>query len=250
MTPLQGKVSLVTGAGSGIGAEIALLFARNGAHVIVTDVDAAAAAHTLSMLRSHGLSGDAGRLDVSSESEWNDIVSSIEGRQGKLDILVNNAGISEFCLIEDTTTEFFMRNVMVNQLGVFLGMRSVIALMRSGGGGSIINLSSTSGLTGRPRQMAYGATKWAVRGMTKTAAVELGPDNIRINSIHPGMTDTPMLQKMRPQAETDAAAMKLPLSRPGKPADMASMALFLASDQSAYCTGAEFVVDGGFMTRA
>lgn len=249
MDLLKGKVALITGAGSGIGAEIATAFAREGAHVISSDANDDGAAETATTLKSEGLSCRAAHLDVTSEVEWDNVISSIGSEERRLDILVNNAGVSGYCPIEDTSTEFFMRFVMVNQLGVFLGIKSSIKLMRASGGGSIINMSSSSGLTGRPRMIAYGGTKWAVRGMTKTAAVELGPDNIRVNSLHPGMTNTPMLQKMSP-TNVESHAARLPLRRLGTPGDAAAMALFLASDQSAYCTGSEFVVDGGFSTRA
>jgi 3alpha(or 20beta)-hydroxysteroid dehydrogenase len=242
---LEGKVAIITGASRGQGEADARLFADEGAKVLITDVldD-----------KGEALAADIGdaaayrRLDVTDEESWMAAVADAVERWGQLDILVNNAGIGEGGPIEYTTLEAYRRVIDVNQTGVFLGIRSVIAAMRDSGGGSIVNISSVDGMLGMAWVIAYVASKFAVRGMSKTAAIELGQYGIRVNSVHPGGVDTPMI---RPEGMEgfDPGAMftKIPLGRIGMPEDIARVVLFLASDASAYVTGTEVVVDGGLI---
>ncbi len=229
---LGGKVALITGGARGIGAAIAALFEARGAKVVVADI-------SVSEERL-----ERGRLllplDVSEPESWSQAVASILKAFGRLDILVNSAGIFTVATIEDETPERFMSMVHINQLGVFLGMQAVLEPLRAAGGGSIVNLSSAAGLTGTPRTIGYSATKWAVRGMTKVAAIEFAPFNIRVNSIHPSAVATPMLGDMAANA-----GKSTPIGRVALPEEVAELALFLASDASRYSTGSEFVCDGG-----
>ena len=246
---LSGKVALITGAARGQGAAEARLFVEQGARVIVADIledEARAVARSL---------GDAAlfmKLDVTQEADWEAAVAAGVQRFGKLDVLVNNAGISFIAPIAETTLEAYRRIVEINQVGVFLGMRTVIDPMTKNGGGSIINISSTVGLVGLASSTAYTATKFAVRGMTKSAALELAGLGIRVNSVHPGFIDTPMSKLHSPDPKSVEVAKaffkKVPLGRVAQPEEVAPLVAFLASDQSAYCTGGEFAVDGGFTT--
>jgi 3alpha(or 20beta)-hydroxysteroid dehydrogenase len=236
---LEGKVAIITGGARGQGAAEARLFVREGAKVLVADVlddDGEALATEL---------GDAGRyhhLDVTDAAGWAAAVEAAEDAFGGLDVLVNNAGIHHITRIEDETLDVFERTIRVNLYGVFLGIQAVLPVMRAGGGGSIVNISSLAGMKGIPGHGAYGASKWAVRGLTKTAAAELGHDGIRVNSVHPGAIKTAML----PDApEGDARFAGLPLGRPGEADEVANLVLFLASDESSYITGTEHVIDGG-----
>jgi 3alpha(or 20beta)-hydroxysteroid dehydrogenase len=184
--------------------------------------------------------------DVGDEAQWAEAVAVAVDRFGRLDVLVNNAGVVHHASVADTTLADYERLVRVNQIGVFLGMRAVIEPMRRAGGGSIVNVSSVRGISGATRLLAYTATKFAVRGMTKVAALELGRDGIRVNSLHPG----PVATDIAAGADIDPVAMAAyfahqALPRIGQPDELARVALFLASDESSYCTGAEFVADGG-----
>jgi len=174
-------------------------------------------------------------------------VDEAVGTFGRIDVLVNNAGVLHFAAIADQTVEDFRRVFSVNQLGAFLGMRTVAPVMERQGGGSIVNVSSIEGLAGAPFLVAYNATKFAVRGMTKTAALELGPSGIRVNSVHPGLIDTGMTRAAvgGDGADLEKACRSLPVKRAGQPEDITGVMTFLASEESAYCTGSEFVVDGG-----
>jgi 3alpha(or 20beta)-hydroxysteroid dehydrogenase len=242
MSALIGRVAIVTGAAQGMGRAIAERFAREGARVVVTDVDDAgrAVAQTLDgSVFCH--------LDVGSPGDWTAVVEQAVGQFGSVDVLVNNAGLVYQAALVDTTLADFERVVRVNQTGPFLGMQAVLPAMRAAGGGSIINVSSVRGLSGANGLLAYTATKFALRGMTKVAAIELGRFGIRVNSIHPGAVATegvlgPAIDDLD---AIDARFSELPISRIGRPGDVAAMAVFLASDESSYCTGAEFVVDGG-----
>jgi len=245
MGRLDGKVVLITGAARGQGAEEARLFAAEGATVVLTDVlDDEGGRVAAGIARARYL-----HLDVRSEAAWQAAVDSLLATEGRIDVLVNNAGIDLAMRFEATTLEDFERVIAINQTGVFLGMRTVARAWIAGGrGGSIINVSSVAGLEGVKGRAAYGSSKWAVRGMTRTGALEWGDRGIRVNSIHPGLIETPMTAGLRPfrDPEVRARAEKgIPLGRMGQPIDIAWMALFLASDESAYCTGQEFVVDGG-----
>lgn len=234
---LAGKTALITGGASGMGEAIATSFVRAGASVIIADMH---------IQRGAGLQDRLGqkarfvRLDVRSEDEWQGAVLEAERHFGPLDILVNGAGILRESSLEDTTPDEYRLLTDVMQFGVYLGMRAAAPSMRRAGGGSIINISSTAGMVGYPQTFAYTAAKWAVRGMTKAAALDLAPDRIRVNSIHPGNTNTPMIQGF------DYAVDTVPLKRNASAEEIAHLALFLASDESQYVTGAEHVIDGGF----
>jgi 3alpha(or 20beta)-hydroxysteroid dehydrogenase len=239
---LQNKVALISGGARGMGAAEARLFVSEGASVVIGDVlidEGKALADEL---------GDAARfveLDVTSEESWASAVAVATAEFGGLHVLVNNAGIWQVMPLALCSAEDFMRVVEVNQLGVFLGMKSVIPAM-SQSGGSIVNISSIAGMVGAVAQVAYGASKWAVRGMTKTAAIELAQIGIRVNSVHPGLIQTPMLQTVLDYGvEADQLTTAIPQGRLGNAEDVANMVLFLASDESGHCTGSEFIVDGG-----
>jgi 3alpha(or 20beta)-hydroxysteroid dehydrogenase len=247
MGRLDGKVALISGGARGQGEAEVRRFVSEGAKVVFGDI-----LDDLGKAVAEDL-GDAAHylhLDVRREEDWNEAVTDAESRFGRLDVLVNNAGVLEMgTLTHDTTLEAYMRVVEINQIGPFLGMRAAIPALLRAGGGSIVNTSSTNGLAGYGGTIAYTASKFAVRGMTKNAALEYGAAGIRVNSVHPGGVDTAMT---RPDdlggftEEDQAAAWALtPIPRIGQPADIANVVLFLASDESAYCTGAEFVVDGG-----
>lgn len=242
MARLNGKVALVTGAARGMGAAEARLFAAEGAKVVLTDLlDAEGEA----VAREIGRAACYLHHDVAREDHWAEAVRLAQDRFGGLDILVNNAGIYQPAPLETCSTELFERMWRVNQLGVFLGMRAAVPALRARGGGAIVNISSIAGLRGFPGALAYVGTKWAVRGMTKTAATELAPDRIRVNSVHPGLIDTPMIAANT--AETNAAVVAgTPLKRAGTSEEVAQLVLFLASEEASYITGAEVAIDGGW----
>jgi 3alpha(or 20beta)-hydroxysteroid dehydrogenase len=240
MGELDGRVALVTGGARGQGAAEARLFAREGATVVITDVLDEAGERTAGELGADYL-----HLDVASEQEWEAVVNGVVERHGRLDVLMNNAGIFKPAQLLNTSKEMWDQTVAINQTGVFLGMRTAArAMIAAGNGGSIINTSSIAGLEGGFGATAYGATKWAVTGMTKTVAKELGKHGIRVNSIHPGVIVTDMVEHMVTGKE-DKMASRQPIRRLGTPEDIAEMALFLAGDRSSYCTGQAFTVDGG-----
>ena len=240
---LEGRVALISGGARGQGEAEARLFASEGAKVMLADVLDEAGRKVASEI------GDAAayvHLDVTKEDEWAAAVQATVQAFGKLDILVNNAGIVLASKIENTSLDDYRKVIEVNQVGVFLGMRAAIAPMREAGGGSIINISSNAGLEGVEGVISYVSSKWAVRGMTKTAAIELGQYGIRVNSVHPGGVDTPMLGSSDfDNVDKNAAWASQPIQRIGRPEEIARMVLFLASDESSYSTGAEFVADGG-----
>jgi len=241
---LEGKVALITGAARGQGAAAARRFVAEGARVMIADVLAE---------EGKALAGELGDaawyqpLDVADEQAWADAVTALEKVFGGLDVLVNNAGILFFSPLETTELKDYERVIRINQVGTFLGMRAAVPLMRRAGGGSIVNISSVEGLAGMPFLVAYAASKFAIRGMTKVAAMELGQHGIRVNSVHPGAVDTPMISSALGGIAIDNAPIgaRVALGRVAKPDEVANVVLFLASDESAYCTGGEFVVDGG-----
>jgi 3alpha(or 20beta)-hydroxysteroid dehydrogenase len=242
MGELDGKVAIVTGASRGQGAAAVRRFVEEGARVVIADVNDEAGKDLAQEL------GDASyfrHLDVSDEHEWTTVVGEVVDTLGGLHVLVNNAGVLHFSALAETTLADYERVVRVNQFGCFLGMRAAARAMT--GGGSIVNLSSVEGLAGMPYTVAYAASKFAIRGMTKVAALELGPLGIRVNSVHPGMIDTKMVQDAIGGHEVDLTPVtkKLALRRVGRAEEIAELVLFLASDRSSYSTGAEFVADGG-----
>ena len=243
MGVLDGKVALITGAARGQGAEHAARFVREGAEVVVADVLDDAGAKVAASL---GAAAHYVHLDVTDEASWSAAVEETVARFGRLDVLVNNAGILRVAPLVDTSVEDYMAVVSVNQLGCFLGMRTAVPPMIEAGGGSIINVSSVAGMQGLPGVMGYVASKSAIRGMTKAAAVELGHSGIRVNSVHPGTIDTPMVGGEEfADVDADAVYAALPIPRIGQPADISPIMVYLASDESSYCTGSEFVIDGG-----
>lgn len=243
MGRLSGKVAIITGAARGQGEQAARLFVREGARVLLTDVlDEAGEALAAEL----GPSARYLRLDVSREDDWARAVSAV-AELGPLNVLLNNAAVVFARSIADTTLEDYQRVIGINQVGTFLGMRSVIEPMKRAGGGSIINVSSIDGLQSKNGLVAYSASKWAIRGMTKTAALELGQFGIRVNSIHPGGIDTLMGNPAGiATADLDRYYTLQAIPRVGQPVEVAWMAVFLASDEASYCTGSEYPVDGGW----
>ena len=245
MRRLDGKVALISGGARGQGEAEARLFVAEGARVVIGDLLEKDCDRVAAEL------GDAARaipLDVTSEQSWERAVRETTRAFGKLDVLVNNAGIVRAGPLESTSLDDYMAVVRVNQVGVFLGMRAVVAPMREAGSGSIVNISSNAGMEGVQGVVGYVASKWAVRGMTKTAAMELGRYGIRVNSVHPGGVDTPMIAAGDfDDIDQDAVFGAQPIPRVGRPEEIASLVLFLASDESSFSTGSEFVADGGRM---
>jgi 3alpha(or 20beta)-hydroxysteroid dehydrogenase len=242
MGRLANKVAIVTGGAQGQGAGISRAYVAEGAKTVIADI-----AKEEGQALADELGPDAVFVDhdVSDEASWISLVEDTNQRFGPVNVLANNAGILRFGEIEKMTAEEFELVFRVNQLGCFLGMKSVSRTMRKNGGGSIINASSVEGLAGMPSCAAYAATKWAIRGMTKVAAMELGPKGIRVNSVHPGMIDTPMTRIHGGDAAMEYGATKIPLRRVGHPEDIAPLYVFLASDESSYINGAEIAIDGG-----
>ncbi|MEA3301436.1 MAG: glucose 1-dehydrogenase [Porticoccaceae bacterium] len=245
MGRLQDRVAIITGGSRGMGEATVRRFVAEGAKVVVGDVlDEQGRALAASL-------GDSCRyhpLDVTREDQWEAIVRFAEETFGGVDVLVNNAGILHVASVRETTLADFQRIIAINQIGPFLGMRAVIEPMKKRGKGSIVNISSLEGFRSKNGLMAYSATKWAVRGMTKAAALELGAYNIRVNSVHPGAVFTPMVgaTSAEPGPAENAMCAGVPLKRIGLPVEIANMSLFLASDESSYCNGSEYLVDGGW----
>jgi 3alpha(or 20beta)-hydroxysteroid dehydrogenase len=240
MDRLKGKVILISGGARGQGAAEARLFVAEGARVVIGDVLEPEGRQLTSEL------GDAAvfvRQDVTQERDWETAINAAD-KLGGLHGLVNNAGIYQPRTLMETDTELFESHMRVNQLGCFLGMKAVVPLMERSGGGSIVNISSVAGLRGSPGAIAYSATKWALRGMTKAAAIDLAPRRIRVNSVHPGPIDTEML-KVRTPEQNQQRLQLVPMKRMGTAEEVASLVLFLLSDESGYVTGAEVAIDGG-----
>jgi 3alpha(or 20beta)-hydroxysteroid dehydrogenase len=241
MTGLQDKVVIVTGGSRGLGAAAAARMARDGARVVITGRDGEEGAKTAAEIGGLFL-----RHDVTSEQDWKAVMEAAVDRYGRVDGLVNNAGIGSTAPIETETLEEFEQILRVNLSGVFLGLKAAIGPMRAAGGGSIVNISSAAGLTALPLNSAgYGASKWAVRGLTKMAAVDLGPHRIRVNSVHPGLVYTPMTAEHGARLGEGNFPLA-PLGRIGEPAEIGEVVSFLISDAASYLSGAEIAVDGGW----
>jgi NAD(P)-dependent dehydrogenase (short-subunit alcohol dehydrogenase family) len=246
---LSGKVALVTGGASGMGACEATMFAREGARVVVADTLDAEGREVVEKIAAAGGQARFLRLDVTSEPAWQEAVAAAVAAFGKLDVLVNNAGISGGIDPDPMSTEAFDRLMNVNAKGVFLGMKHAVPAMRQAGGGSIVNISSISGIAGQSMvHMGYNGSKGAVRVMTKSAAVQFARDGIRVNSVHPGVLPPMRTSRVTADPAVRAAMLKgVPMKREGRVEEVAHAVLFLASDEASYITGAELVVDGGYL---
>ncbi len=249
MGRLDGKVALITGGARGMGKSHVRHFVAEGARVVFGDVLDDKGARVAA-----GLDGQSCRYihhDVTSEADWAAAVAAAVDTFGGLDVLVNNAGVLKFAPIADMPLDDFRRILEVNAVGCWLGMKAVIGPMKAAGGGSIINISSIEGFTGAAGLSAYSASKFAIRGMTKVAARELGQFGIRVNSVHPGGVITSMIlsqAEAADQMDPEAFLKAMPLSRFAEPAEISRLVVFLASDESSYSTGSEFVADGGLLS--
>lgn len=239
---LDGKVVVITGAGRGQGAAEARLCAEAGARVVVTDIREEEGRAVASSLGDQGLYV---RHDVVDADSWAEVVREAVRAFGAISALVNNAALWRTAHVEQQSAEDFEALLRVNLLGPFLGIQAVAPVLRAAGGGSIVNVSSTAGLVGIPGHAAYGSTKFGLRGLTKSAALDLAGDRIRINSVHPGAIDTPMVAG----AVAGRDWSHVPLGRMGRPEEVGELVLFLCSDASSYITGTEFTVDGGMTAR-
>jgi len=248
---LAGKVALITGAASGIGAATAGLFAQEGATVFVTDVTVADGEQVVEQINADGGKASFIKHDVSSEEEWTSAVKQVLDQEGRLDILVNNAGYSGSTTEDSMDLGAFEILMNVNIKGVFLGLKSVIPAMREAGGGSIVNISSISGNTGQHRvHIGYNGSKGAVRMMTKASATQNGDAGVRVNSVHPGIM--PLMKSVsmkQPPAAQESVLGRIPLGRAGETTEVGHAILFLASDDASYITGAELYVDGGYLAN-
>lgn len=245
MGRLDGKVALISGGARGQGAEEGSLFATEGATVVLADI-----LDDLGHATAASIDGASYmHLDVRREDDWDAVVASIIERHGRLDVMVNNAAIDLERSLVETSLEEWNQVLAVNQTGVFLGTRTAArAMIAAGNGGSIINISSVAGLEGLKLHTAYGATKWALRGMTRTAAQELGKFGIRVNTVHPGIIETEFTAELKSFKDPTTRAKierGIALRRYGNTEDVAKLVLFLASDDAGYCTGQEYLVDGG-----
>lgn len=243
MQRLANKIAIITGGARGMGAETCRLFVAEGATVVIADL---LEAEGLALAEELGQAASFHRLDVSNEDNWQQLVNETAQRFGRIDVLVNNAAVLVFGTIEQLAKADFERALAVNLTGTFLGIHTVAPIMREQRAGSIVNISSVDGLRGVNALAAYVASKWGVRGLTKVAALELGPHGIRVNSVHPGGVDTQMSNPTGASREELAGQYRqVPLQRIGAPEEIARATLFLASDDASYCNGSELSVDGG-----
>ena len=248
---LDGKVALISGGARGQGAAEARLFAQEGARVVFGDVLVEQGRQVEAQIRELGGDVTFVKLDVTDETDWENAVAAALSNYGKLDVLVNNAGVVSWGTLEDTTSEEWDRVMDVNAKGVFLGTRAVIPAMRMAGGGSIVNISSISGMVGQEAiQPVYNASKGAVRLLTKSTAVQYAKDGIRCNSVHPGTVATDMNAERRADPELFQQSLdRIPLHTVAQPEDIAYAVLYLASDEASFVTGSELVIDGGFTAQ-
>lgn len=246
MGRLDGKVAIVTGAARGQGASHVRKFVQEGAKVVFTDI---------LVEQGEALAEELGenvrfiKHDVSSQAEWENVVIKAEKTFGPISILVNNAGIFVTGMIDDLTIDGYMKVINVNQVSVFLGIKTVLPSMRKTTNGSIVNISSTNGIVSGAGTIAYTASKFATRGMTKAAALELASAGIRVNSVHPGAIATPMIVQEDNKEAVKEFGKAIPLGRVGTSEEVSNLVLFLASDESSYSTGSEFVIDGGITAQ-
>jgi 2,5-dichloro-2,5-cyclohexadiene-1,4-diol dehydrogenase 2 len=245
---LAGKVALVSGGASGIGAAHVRIFAVEGAKIIAGDIQEEMGKALVEEVRRGGGEATFVRLDVSTESDWTHAVREAVNRYGKLTTLINNAGIYWPQGIEAETLEKWNKMIAVNQTGVWLGMKAAVPEMRRAGGGAIVNISSLYGIIGSPSSISYHASKGAVRIMSKAAALEYARQGIRVNSIHPGQIETPILAGLTPEQNEQIKAAT-PVGRMGKPEEIAYGSLYLCSDEAAYTTGIELIIDGGWSAQ-
>ncbi|GAD16238.1 glucose 1-dehydrogenase [Lentilactobacillus otakiensis] len=245
MADLTNKVAIITGAASGLGKAFAKNFVDHGAKVIITDLNEE---NGKKVQQELGENSVFFKQDVSSVDDWKRVVSEGESKFGNINVLVNNAGIGIMKPIDEITPEEYDKVIKINQYSVFYGMKYVLPSMRKAGSGSIVNISSIGGLVAMPISIAYGASKYAVRGMTKDAALDLVGDHIRVNSVHPGVVQTPILNDI-PDEQNEASLKEIPMGRFGKPEELANLVNFLASDEASYVTGQEFTADGGYTMK-
>lgn|SRR5690625_2439302 len=241
---LKGKVAIITGAAQGMGESHVRKFVEEGAKVAITDVNFEGAQKLAEELGENTI---ALKLDVSDEQNWIEVVEKTEEAFGPVNVLVNNAGIGIFKPLEELTVADFELTFKVDELGVFLGMQKVVPSMKRAGGGAIVNISSVDGLVSAPTAIAYSAAKHAVTGMTKGAAAELGVHNIRVNSVHPGIIKTEMAAQDDVEEFLKQLEQDIPLKRRAEAVEVSNLVVYLASDDSSYCTGSQFVVDGGMI---
>lgn len=253
---LLDKVAIVSGGASGIGAETARQFGRHGARVVVSDLNSNLGHAVVEEINASGATAIFKNLDVIDEAQWAELMAETEAEFGKVDVLANVAGISgrdptqEFdpkgMMLEDMTLETWNKVMDVNSTGVYLGTKHAIAPMRRAGGGAVINISSICGIVGSFGSPAYNASKGAVRIFSKAAAIQYAPEGIRVNSIHPGFVDTPLTEQIHAHPEgAKSRHDATPLGRLGQPVDIAMGCVYLASDEAAWVTGSELVIDGG-----
>lgn len=244
MARLEGKVAIITGSAQGMGAAHAKKFIEEGAKVVLTD---------LNEEKGNAFAAELGenaifvKQNVANEEDWKNVVAKAEEAFGPVNVLVNNAGITMAKSITDTSVEDYRKIVEINQVSVFLGIKSVVSSMEKAGQGTIVNISSLNGLVGGA--VGYTDTKFAVRGITKAAALELAPKNIRVNSVHPGVIATPMVVQEDTKAAVEAFSKMIPMGRVAEPEEVSNLVIYLASEESSYSTGSEFIVDGGMSAR-
>jgi NAD(P)-dependent dehydrogenase (short-subunit alcohol dehydrogenase family) len=250
MKRLEGRVALVTGAGSGIGRATARRLADEGARVVVTDINEEGGKTTVDALLDEGAEATFVRHDVTSEADWEAACAAAIDEFGRLDILVNNAGMGDLAPIEDTTLADWERTVSIDQTGVFLGMRTAAPHLKRSDHAAVINISSIFGTSGGfGTSPAYHAAKGAVRTLTKNVALHWATEGIRVNSIHPGFIDTPILDAARGTPFEQAMLDLTPMGRLGRPEEIAAGVAYLASDDAAFVTGLELYIDGGYTAR-